>query len=71
MVSISAGSCETDELGDRFGASVAAGNFNDDLNSTNGKDCHDLAMGSPSEDLGSASDSGYVTVVYQYENPTF
>lgn len=58
------GVLDTDELGDRFGASVAAGNFNNDLNSANGKDCDDLAIGSPSEDLASAPDSGRITVLY-------
>lgn len=58
------GVLDTDELGDRFGASIAAGNFNDDINSTNGKSCDDLAIGSPGEGLGSHSDAGRVTVLY-------
>lgn len=58
------GVLDTDELGDRFGASIAAGNFNDDTNSTNSKDCDDLAIGSPGEDLGTQPDAGHVTVLY-------
>ncbi|WP_181198255.1 FG-GAP repeat protein [Enhygromyxa salina] len=58
------GVTETEEPGDRFGASLAAGNFNDDVDPTTGNECDDLAIGAPSEDLGSAADSGHVTVLY-------
>lgn len=58
------GVLENDETGDRFGASIAAGNFNDDQNPTGGNACDDLAIASPSEDLGSEVGAGYVTVLY-------
>jgi hypothetical protein len=45
------------EAGDQFGASVAAGDFNSDAR-------HDLAIGTPGEDLGAIVDAGAVNVVY-------
>jgi hypothetical protein len=45
------------EQGDRFGSSLAYGDFNGD-----GYD--DLAIGIPEEDIGSATDSGAVAVIY-------
>jgi FG-GAP repeat len=55
----SAGVADNPEPGDRFGASLAAGDFNGD-----GYD--DLAIGVPGEDLGSApiQDAGVVHVLY-------
>jgi hypothetical protein len=43
--------------GDRFGDSLAAGDFNDD-------GFADLAVGVPAEDVGSAMDAGAVDVIY-------
>jgi hypothetical protein len=45
----------TPEAGDRFGAALAKGRFNDD-------DFIDLAVGAPGEDLGRTSAAGVVTV---------
>lgn len=45
------------EAGDRFGASVAAGDFDG-----NGKD--DLAIGVPGESIGTEEDAGAVNVIY-------
>lgn len=45
------------EPGDHFGGSSAAGDFNDD-------GFTDLAVGSPTEDVGAAVDAGAVTVLY-------
>lgn len=45
------------EAGDRFGAALAAGDFNGD-----GFD--DIAMGSPTEDVGALADAGAVVVSY-------
>ena len=48
------------EAGDRFGASLASGNFDGDC-------CDDLAIGHPDEDLGASNqfaDAGEVTVLY-------
>jgi len=42
---------------DRFGASLAAGDFN-------GDGFHDLAIGVPGEDIGKATDTGMVVVLY-------
>jgi SpoIID/LytB domain protein len=53
----SAGIIGKSETGDRFGFSLATGDFNGD-----GFD--DLAVGSPNENLGSISDAGSVTVLY-------
>lgn len=47
--------------GDRFGRSLAAGDFNGD-----GKD--DLAIGVPFEDIGSTVDAGAVSVLYGEKN---
>lgn len=51
-----AGTAETD---DRFGTSVAAGDFNGD-----GYD--DLAVGAPEENLGDEADAGSVTILYGF-----
>jgi hypothetical protein len=45
------------ERGDRFGATVAAGDFDNDGSA-------DLAAGAPLEDVGSAVDAGAVSVLY-------
>ncbi|MDJ0576527.1 MAG: FG-GAP-like repeat-containing protein [Xenococcaceae cyanobacterium MO_234.B1] len=45
------------EAGDRFGSTLAVGDFNND-----GKD--DLAVGVPDEDIGSIVDAGVVNVIY-------
>lgn len=45
------------EAGDRFGAALAVGDFDDD-----GRD--DLAIGVPGEDLGAVVDAGMVAVIY-------
>lgn len=45
------------ETGDRFGAAIAAGDFNDDGFS-------DIAIGVSGEDVGSTADAGAVNVVY-------
>ena len=47
----------TPEAGDRFGAALAKGRFNDD-------DFVDLAVGAPAEDLGRTDAAGVVTVFY-------
>ena len=47
----------TPEAGDRFGAALAKGRFNDD-------DFIDLAVGAPDEDLGRTDAAGVVTVFY-------
>lgn len=52
-----AGVAGTEEAGDRFGAALAAGDFNGD-----GYD--DLAVGIPGEDLGGRADTGAVQVFY-------
>ncbi len=51
--------------GDRFGWSMAVGNFNGDVE--NGNFCHDLAVSAPFEDFGNMdqiSDGGQVEVFY-------
>lgn len=51
--------------GDRFGWSMAAGNFNGD--SSNGHSCDDLAVSAPFEDFGNANqfiDGGVVNIFY-------
>jgi len=53
----SSGIVGVSEAGDRFGSSLAAGDFNGD-----GKD--DLAVGVNSEDIGSISNAGAVNVLY-------
>ena len=53
----SSGIADSVEIGDRFGSTLTAGDFNGD-----GRD--DLAIGSPTEDLGSAVDAGAVNVIY-------
>jgi hypothetical protein len=45
------------EVGDRFGAAVAVGNFN-------GDSFDDVAVGAPLEDLGARADVGAVAVLY-------
>lgn len=45
------------ESGDRFGAALAAGDFDDDV-------ADDLAIGVPGEDLGSDDNAGAVNVLY-------
>ena len=45
------------EPGDRWGFSLAVGDFNGDL-------AEDLAVGAPGEDIGGASDAGMVNVLY-------
>ena len=45
------------EAGDRFGAALAAGDFDDD-------GIFDLAIGAPGEDVGATGDAGAVTVLF-------
>jgi hypothetical protein len=45
------------EVGDEFGAAIETGNFNDDSYT-------DLVVGSPGEDIGTAADTGGITVFY-------
>jgi hypothetical protein len=47
---------ESAEAGDRFGAALAAGDFNGDGRA-------DLAVGAPDEDVGSVVDAGYLQVL--------
>ena len=51
---------DTAEAGDRFGADIAAGDF--DTTSTSAED--DLAVGAYGEDLGSVADAGGVYAIY-------
>ena len=53
----SSGIADSVEAGDRFGSTLVAGDFNGD-----GRD--DLAIGSPTEDVGSVVDAGAVNVIY-------
>lgn len=57
---------DTAETGDHFGAALAAGNFDGDINATNSKECMDLAIGAPGEDLGTSptfvTDAGFVYI---------
>ena len=48
---------EAAESGDRFGAALAVGDFDDD-------GFADLAVGAPGEDAGSTADAGTVNVLY-------
>ena len=48
---------EVEEADDRFGAALAAGDFDDD-------GCDDLAIGSPDEDIGTETDAGGLQIVY-------
>jgi len=48
---------DTSEVGDEFGGSLAAGDFN-----TDGFD--DLSIGAPGEDIGAVADAGAVNVLY-------
>ncbi len=48
---------ESNEAGDQFGHSLAVGDFNGDT-------FDDLAIGAPYENIGSASDSGMVAILY-------
>lgn len=50
------------EAGDRFGACLAAGNFDGDLNGANPID--DLAIGVPGQDVEGKVDAGAVAVIY-------
>lgn len=49
------------EAGDRFGAALAAGDFNGD-----GYD--DIAVGAPGENIGSLSDAGVINIIYGSSN---
>lgn len=51
------------ETGDRFGVSLAAGNFNGDVHPTNGLPLDDLVIGAPFEDVAE-EDDGAVHVIY-------
>lgn len=53
----------TAETGDRFGVSLAAGNFNGDVHPTTGLPLDDLVIGAPFEDVA-ADDDGAVHVLY-------
>ena len=64
---------ETPEIGDRFGSTLAVGNFNRAYSFGNAISCSlsdvgcwadDLAIGTPNEALGSNPDSGVVHVLY-------
>ncbi len=60
---IGQGYAEADvKSGDRFGSSLAVGNFNGDQQS--GRPLMDLAIGVPGEDHDGATDAGIVTVFY-------
>ena len=48
---------ELEEAGDRFGETLAAGDFDDD-------GCDDLIIGAPREDIGTETDAGMIQVVY-------
>ena len=48
---------DASEADDHFGASLAAGDFDDD-------GCGDLAIGSPEEDIGAETDAGGVQIIY-------
>jgi hypothetical protein len=54
---VATGNANENESGDRFGRSLAAGDFNGD-----GKD--DLAVGAPFEDISTTVDAGSVSVLY-------
>lgn len=47
---------------DRFGSTLAVGNFNGDFSSLTGEECMDLAIGVPGEDAGTLEDSGKVVI---------
>jgi hypothetical protein len=51
------------EAGDRFGAALAAGNFNGDQH-RNGNAVDDLAVGAPDEDVDGVANAGAVNVFY-------
>ena len=53
----------TSETGDRFGASLAVGNF-DANTSAAGRPVDDLAIGVPGEDFNNRTDAGVVQVLY-------
>jgi hypothetical protein len=52
------------ESGDRFGDSLAIGNFSNTKSSLTGKNCNALAVGAPGEDVGDIIDGGAVSIVY-------
>lgn len=49
------------ELEDNFGAALAHGNFNGDVVSS--RNCDDLAIGSPNEDIGTIDAAGWVYII--------
>jgi Ca2+-binding RTX toxin-like protein len=57
----SAGVDDVAELKDRFGASLARGNFNGDANA--GKACDDLVIGAPYEGVGSVAAAGLIYLI--------
>lgn len=51
--------------GDLFGQALAAANFNGDTPTANDRDCVDLAIGAPSDDIeGLQSSNGAVNIIY-------
>jgi hypothetical protein len=52
------------QAGDRFGASLAFGNFDNNKRYPSTNQCNDLVIGAPGEDIGDAWGAGAVSVLY-------